>query len=124
MANFPIPQNQKGLLTAEKASLEHLTFELKQASLQEIARCLKPGGILSITFDYLNPAPWIMGKGPDTSAINAMKTEEDIRRNFLDTECFELLGNVDFHDNGQRYLVHPEFNDFPYTFGAIFLRKK
>ena len=103
---------------------EHLDFEIKQAALSEIARCLKPNGILSITFDYKNPAPAIVGFGPNTSKKNQLSNKEDIKRNFLDNKYFDLLGNQDFYDNGKTYLVHPQFNNAPYTFGAIFLKKR
>lgn len=103
---------------------EHLDYEIKQSALSEIARCLKPNGILSITFDYRNPAPAIAGYESDTSEGNQLKTKEDIRRNFLSMEHFELLGNQEFYDNGESYLVHPKFDDAPYTFGSVFLKKK
>jgi len=103
---------------------EHLDYEIKQAALSEIARTLKPNGVLSITFDYRNPAPSIAGFGPDTSKENRLSTKEDIKRNFLDNDYFELLGNQNFYDNGKSYLVHPQFNNAPYTFGAIFLKKR
>lgn len=103
---------------------EHLDYEIKQSALSEIARCLKPNGILSITFDYRNPAPAIAGCGPDISERNQLKTKKDIIRNFLSTEHFTLLGNQEFYDNGKSYLVHQQFDNAPYTFGAIFLQKK
>lgn len=103
---------------------EHLDFHIKQAALAEIARCLKPNGMLCITFDYRNPAPGIVGYGKDTRSRNQLKSEEDIRRSFLSTGLFELTGNQDFYDNGESYLVHKRFDNTPYTFGAIFLRKK
>jgi len=103
---------------------EHLNYEIKQSALSEISRCLKPNGVLSITFDYRNPAPAIAGFGPDTSKKNQLTTEEDIKRNFLSNKYFELLGNQNFYDNGKSYLVHPKFDNTPYTFGAIFLKKK
>lgn len=103
---------------------EHLTYEIKEAALSEIARCLKPNGILSITFDYRNPAPAIAGFIDDTSEKNRISTEEDIMRSFLSSEHFELLGNQKFYDDGKSYLVHPRFNNAPYTFGAIFLKKR
>jgi glycosyltransferase involved in cell wall biosynthesis len=34
------------------------------------------------------------------------------------------MGNQEFFDNGESYLVHHRFGNTPYTFGAIFLRKK
>lgn len=103
---------------------EHLEYEIKQAALSEIARTLKPNGVFSITFDYRNPAPSIAGFGPDTREKNRLSTENDIKHNFLDNKYFELMGNKDFYDNGKSYLVHPYFDNAPYTFGSIFLKKK
>jgi SAM-dependent methyltransferase len=102
---------------------EHLDYKIKQSALSEINRCLKPDGVLCVTFDYKNPAPAIAGYGPDTSKENRLSSEEDIIRNFFSNGYFELLGNQNFYDNGKSYLVHPEFNNAPYTFGAIFLKK-
>lgn len=103
---------------------EHLDYEIKQLALCEIARCLKPNGILSITFDYRNPAPTITGYGQDRRQRNQINTKEDIKRSFLSSDNFELFGNKEFFDNMESYLVHPRFNNAPYTFGAIFLKKK
>jgi len=103
---------------------EHLDYELKQSALSEIARCLRPNGILSVTFDYRNPAPAIAGFGPDTRERNQLKSKEDIERSFLSTGHFDLLGNQEFCDNGASHLVNPMFDNAPYTFGAIFLKKR
>jgi len=103
---------------------EHLDYQARKSALSEIARCLKPNGILSITFDYRNPAPFIAGYGPDTSKGNRISTKEDVQYNFLSTKHFELLGNQEFFDNGKSYLVNPKFDNTPYTFGAVFLKKK
>lgn len=103
---------------------EHLDYNIKQSALNEITRCLKPNGILSITFDYRNPAPAVAGFGPDPSQRNQLKTKKDITRNFLSTEHLELVGNQEFYDNGKSYLVHPHYHNAPYTFGSIFLKKK
>jgi SAM-dependent methyltransferase len=102
---------------------EHLGYEVKQAAISEIARVLRPGGMLSMTFDYRNPAPILSGSGPDTSEANRLSSEDDLARSFLSTGLFELVGNKSFHDNRESYLVHPDFDDAPYTFGALFLRK-
>jgi ubiquinone/menaquinone biosynthesis C-methylase UbiE len=102
---------------------EHLDYDIKKAALSEIARCLKPNGILSITFDYRNPSPYVVGHGPDTRDRNQLKTKKDIGTSFLSTEDFDLIGNREFHDNQKSYLVHPQSN-IPYTFGAVFLRKR
>lgn len=101
---------------------EHLDFDIKQSALREISRCLKPGAILSLTFDYRNPAPGVVGIGKDPSPRNALKDKEDIARSFLGTGLFEIADGTEFVDDGRSYLQHPTFNNGPYTFGAIFLR--
>lgn len=103
---------------------EHLDYDVKQAALSEIARCLKPGGLFALTFDYRNPAPGVVGYGKDPRPRNQLKTEDDIERTFLRSGHFELIGNKRFFDNGESYLIHHRFGNVPYTFGAIFLRKK
>ncbi|OGC89187.1 MAG: hypothetical protein A2W25_03185 [candidate division Zixibacteria bacterium RBG_16_53_22] len=102
---------------------EHLDFDVKQAALAEIARCLKPGGVLSLTFDYRNPAPGVVGIGKDPSPRNALKCEADIHRSFIGTGHFNLIGNPVFEDNHKSYLRHPTFGNAPYSFGAVFLQK-
>jgi len=77
---------------------EHLDFDIKQAALHEIARCLMPGGILSITFDYRNPAPFVVGVGADTRERNQIKLPQDVTRNFLATSRFQLVGDRDFFE--------------------------
>lgn len=101
---------------------EHLDYDVKQAALREISRCMKPGGILSLTFDYRNPAPGVVGIGKDPSARNALKSEADIQRSFLQTGLFEVVQPEAFVDNGKSYLSHPMFEGGLYTFGSIFLK--
>jgi SAM-dependent methyltransferase len=103
---------------------EHLDFDIRQDALREMARCLKPGGRVSLTFDYRSPAVSVHGYGFDKRERNRLQCEEDIRRSFLSTGLFELVGNQEFYDDGSSYLVHPIEGNAPYTFGAIFLRKK
>jgi SAM-dependent methyltransferase len=103
---------------------EHLDYDVKQAALREIARCLKPGGLLALTFDYRNPAPGVVGAGNDPRPRNALKSEADIHRSFLSSAQFRMVGNPLFHDNRKSYLQHPSYNHGPYTFGAIFLQRR
>lgn len=102
---------------------EHLDYSVKQNALHGIARCLKPGGILSLTFDYRNPAPGISGYGKDTREINQLSSINDIERTFLKTGYFDVFGNTTFVDNSKSYLKNDFFENTPYTFGALFLRR-
>lgn len=103
-------------------TFEHMPYRTKQAALHEIATVLKPGGLLSITFDFRNPAPAVVGIGPDTSEENRLSTPEDVERSFCGTGLYHVRGNYRFYDNGESYLVHPRFGGW-YTFGSLFLRR-
>ncbi len=108
---------------------EHLDFYTKQKAMLEIHRCLKPGGQLSLTFDYLNPAPFVFGVNRfDDRHRNALNSPERVKEVFCTTGLFEMRGNQELWDNGKRYLQPPpdaglkDPND--YTFGALFLLKR
>ncbi len=108
---------------------EHLDFYTKQKAMLEIHRCLKPGGQLSLTFDYANPAPFVFGVNRfDSRYRNALNSPERVTEVFCANGLFELRGNQEFYDNGKRYLVPPADADLEnptdYSFGALFLRKK
>jgi ubiquinone/menaquinone biosynthesis C-methylase UbiE len=103
---------------------EHLDYDVKQAALSEIARCLKPSGLLALTFDYRNPAPGVVGVGKDPRPRNSLKSESDLHRSFLSSGRFRVMGNPLFHDNAKSYLQHPRYHHEPYTFGAIFLQRR
>lgn len=64
-----------------------------------------------------------MGVGSDSRERNRLSTPDDLRRSFLSTGDFQLLGNQEFHDDGTSWLVHPRMRGAPYTFGALFLQK-
>ncbi len=103
---------------------EHLDAGLRRRALQEIGRVLKPGGVLSITFDYGAPGVYLAGSGVDTRPENLIRTPEDVARHFWSCDEFEPVGGAHFMDNGKRYLAWPDDPSLRYTFGAVFLRKK
>jgi ubiquinone/menaquinone biosynthesis C-methylase UbiE len=103
---------------------EHLDAALRQEALKEIARVLKPGGVLSITFDYGGPGVHLAGRGPDHTPENLIRTPADVARHFYSLDLLEPVGEASFHDNGKRYLLWPEEPMEPYTFGAVFLRRR
>jgi surface carbohydrate biosynthesis protein len=89
--------------------LVHSGFEIAPETLGEIARCLKPDGLLALTFDYRG---------------NALRSEADIHRTFLKGVAFRMVGNPLFHDNWKSYLRHPPGTGKPYTVGAILLQRR
>ena len=103
---------------------EHLEFELRQVALAEIARVLRPGGMLCLTFDYGGPGVALALKGYTTDPEHLLDSPEAVMRSFGHVEGLEVVGNPEFHDNGKSYLRAPTPNRDGYSFGAIFLRKK
>jgi ubiquinone/menaquinone biosynthesis C-methylase UbiE len=107
---------------------EHLDFYTKQKAMVEVHRCLKQGGHLCLTFDYLNPAPYVFGYNQfDTKFRNALNSPKRVKQIMCANGLFELQGNHGCYDNGKRCLQPPqaaglgEANE--YTFGALFLKK-
>jgi len=108
--------------------MEHLTIHQRQRAIREYHRTLVPGGTLTITFDYKNPRPAIFRPDPQDPfewKDQLMSTPEDLRKCFLlDEGLFEIQYNQELYDNGKTYLGHPRYNYAPYTFGALFLKKR
>jgi SAM-dependent methyltransferase len=102
---------------------EHLDADLRRRAALEIARVLKPGGILSLTFDYGGPGVNLVGTGLNYDTRNLIRTPDDVQRHFFSCDRFEPVGGARFLDNGKRYLVWPDDPNERYTFGAVFLRK-
>ena len=108
---------------------EHLDFYTKQKAMIEIHRCLKPAGQLCLTFDYMNPAPYVFNCNKfDDRPRNALNSPQRLKDVLCAGGLFELSGNQEFSDSGQRYLTPPPGagleNATDYTFGAMFLKKK
>ena len=104
---------------------EHLDARTRQRALGEIARVLKRGGILTLTFDFGAPGVMLSGGGRtfDYTPANLLRAADDVKRHFLNNDAFELANDVQFVDNGKRYLAWPEDPSARYTFGALFLRR-
>jgi ubiquinone/menaquinone biosynthesis C-methylase UbiE len=103
---------------------EHLESEMRQAALRELARVIKPGGVLSITFDYGGPGVYLHRTGPNCDPEHLIRTPEDIQRHFFSSDEFEPIGNSRFVANGKNYLTWPDDESERYTFGAVFLRRR
>lgn len=95
---------------------EHLPLVGRIKAGRELGELLVPGGTFSLTFDYVNPGPTAMISSP--AAVHAQ---------FVRASGLDLRGNQKFHDEGERYLLHPAYDpaaeDGRYTFGAVFMQK-
>ncbi len=121
--------------------LEHLTPDGRITVMSRIGDLLRPGGRMSITFDYRNPARTMHIGSP-----------EDVERQFVQPSGLQVRGNRRFAEGPENYLLQPFYyhrpfrfwkyklysiwkGDFPvqelfrvkrendYTFGALFLEK-
>ncbi len=88
--------------------IEHLAKATQVVGIRELARVLKPGGVLSFTFDY----------GKDAADFPILDEDEVVSRIAVPSGL-EIIGNSEFHaistDLGGTSL--------DYTFGSLFLRK-
>jgi len=105
------------------AVFHHFDYTLKQELLMEVARCLRLNGTLSITFEYRNPLPYILGRGEDARLRNRLSTAEDIHRSFLETDLFEVEGSCDFCDDALSPVQHSRLEGVEYTMAALHLKK-
>jgi Methyltransferase domain len=87
---------------------EHIPISARIDVGRRIRDLLVDSGAFSITFDYLNPSPRARISSPD-----------DVEEQFVAPSGLQVRGNRVLHDNGLRYLWHPE-HEREYTFGALF----
>jgi hypothetical protein len=110
---------------------EHIPLAGRIEVSRRIRRLLEVGGSFSITFDYANP-----------SRLAQIGSPADVEEQFMAPSGLRVRGNREFHDTGQRYLLHPLHDprareegwdrlamdeaplepaqDGEYTFGALF----
>jgi 2-polyprenyl-3-methyl-5-hydroxy-6-metoxy-1,4-benzoquinol methylase len=78
---------------------EHLPLTGRVQASRELAEVLNPGGTFSLTFDYVNPSPTAKISSP--AAVHAQ---------FVQPSGLRVRGNAEFHDTGERYLLHPAYH--------------
>ena len=76
--------------------LEHIPVSGRVRLSSQLRSLLRPGGSVSLTFDYLNP-----------SRRARIATPDDVIEQLVAPSGLEPRGNREFHDNGQRYLLSP-----------------
>jgi hypothetical protein len=75
---------------------EHIPLAGRIEVSRRIRRLLEDGGSFSITFDYMNPSP-----------LARIGSPADVEEQFVVPAGLQVRGNREFHDTGQRYLLHP-----------------
>jgi len=92
--------------------IEHIVPPGQQRVAERMAKLLKPGGQMAITFDYgenaRSEAPM-----PGLESVHALR----------DSIGLPLLGNTEFEDDGRRYPISRNYPEKPFTFGSLFFQK-
>lgn len=92
--------------------IEHIVPPGQARVAQRMARLLKPGGQLCLTFDYGEQAP-----------TEAPMYSPDHVKAIRDAVGLPLLDNQSLDDNGKRYPLNRRYPDKQYTFGSLFFGK-
>jgi SAM-dependent methyltransferase len=92
--------------------IEHIVPPGQQSVASRMARLLKPGGQLAITFDY--------GENARSEAPMAGPADVEALKRSIG---LPLLGNQDFQDDGRRYPISRTHPEQPFTFGSLFFEK-
>lgn len=85
--------------------LEHLTARDRMDVMSRVGAWLRPGGCLSITFDYRNPARSMNIGSPD-----------DVERQLVQPSGLKVRGNRDFAEGEKNYLLQPFYFHLPFRF--------
>ena len=92
--------------------IEHIVPPGQHAVASRMAKLLKPGGQMAITFDY--------GENARSEAPMEGPKDVDALRRAIG---LKLLGNQGFADDGRRYPISRTHPEAPFTFGSLFFEK-
>jgi 2-polyprenyl-3-methyl-5-hydroxy-6-metoxy-1,4-benzoquinol methylase len=95
--------------------LEHIPYTGQQQALKQLAKALRPGGCMVLTFEYGSDAP---GEAPWRTP---QKVEEML--DVLAEECVHPVPLKKFEDNGMRFALDKRHPDSLFTFGMLVLEK-
>ena len=90
--------------------IEHVPKPLQRLALARLAGLLKAGGVFELTFDYSDTAP----------VAGAIRSVEEVRE-LVAATGLTLLGDGQFHDTGERFVLDKKYPTHRFTFGAVFL---
>lgn len=92
--------------------LEHLPRKTQLAAARLLASYLKPGGYMTVTFDY----------GPAAPVADALRTMQDVER-LIEATGLKPVDGVLFDDTGERFALDKKYPAARFTFGSLFLKK-
>jgi SAM-dependent methyltransferase len=92
--------------------IEHIPPPMQQRVAQRMARLLKHGGLMCLTFDFGENAP-------TEAPLHTLTHVEAIRESI----GLPLMGNPNFLDNGKRFPLNRKHPKAQYTFGSLFFQR-
>jgi protein-L-isoaspartate O-methyltransferase len=92
--------------------LEHLPRGTQLSVARLLADYLKPGGCMTLTFDY----------SPEAPVTDALRTPQDVEALVAATGLKPVDGAL-FEDSGERFILDDKYPQARFTFGSLFLRK-
>ena len=92
--------------------LEHLPKEQQAIALARLARLLRPGGVLVLTFDFGSHAP----------QPGAVRSAEEVAQ-LVAASGLAWMGGQAFRDTGERFALDRRYPGRKFTFGAAFLTR-
>jgi len=92
--------------------IEHIPKALQRVALLRLAELLKPGGCFALTFDY----------GANAPVEGAIRTVAEVRE-LVNATGLALMGDGEFHETGEQFVLDNKYPGHQFTFGAIFLTR-
>jgi SAM-dependent methyltransferase len=92
--------------------IEHIVPPGQHRVAERMAKLVRPGGQLAITFDY----------GENARSEAPVRTPADVEA-LRRAIGLPLLGNKGFEDDGRRYPISRTHPEQPFTFGSLFFEK-
>lgn len=95
--------------------IEHIEPENQEKAIKELVRVLKPGGILSLTFDYGNYWGSLDSSG-------TIKSPRDLFERIIKPSGLEVICNESLKTDVELFPLLP-YESIEYIFGSLFMRK-
>ncbi len=92
--------------------IEHVPRPGQTVLAQRMAALVKPGGMLSVTFDFGEDAP-------SQAPLRTLERVDELRSAI----ALPLMGNDAFVDTGSRHRLDRKFPDRRFTFGSMFFQR-